>query len=698
MANPPSSLDLATPIQFLKGIGPNLASLFQKLGVQTAGDLLHTYPRRYEDRTNLPPMNSLKPGQWATVKGRLLSLDSRPVSRGRVVVKGTLSDGRYAISLIWFNQPWVKRKLESYRGEMVAFGQVKDGASYLEIHSPEYELLDDDSGIDGFARIVPVYGLTEGLMQSQVRRAMSQVVPLSARLADPIPEKVRARYGLMPAAEALQQIHLPDSDDQRVAARRRLAFEEFLVLQLHLCQKREAVHAERGLAIPTGLNEDGSGAEALWAELAKMFPFEFTGAQRKSIREIWRDMERPYPMNRLLQGDVGSGKTAVAAAAMLAAVRAGYQAALMAPTEILAEQHAAGLSRAFEAAGIEVTLLVGKQTAKQRAKALEEAAQGKARVAVGTHALIQSGVEFQNLGLIVIDEQHRFGVLQRAALREKGIAPEVLVMTATPIPRTLTMTLYGDLDVSILDELPPGRRPIKTHWRRTVERNAVYEAVRAQVEQGKQAYIVCPLVEDSEKMQAQAATELYQRLSTQVFADLRVRLLHGQLPSKEKEEVMEAFRLGEVDILVATTVIEVGVDVGNACVMVIEDANRFGLSQLHQLRGRVGRSAEQSYCILVGDAKSDDAKKRMEVMVATTDGFVIAEKDLEIRGPGELAGTRQHGFNDLRLADLVKDRDLLEEARELAIKLIKYDPELAHSAHRQLNSLVADYRKRTKVV
>jgi ATP-dependent DNA helicase RecG len=439
--------------------------------------------------------------------------------------------------------------------------------------------------------------------------------------------------------------------------------------------------------------------EPLWNQIHRMLPFELTEAQRRVIAEIWGDMERPHPMNRLVQGDVGSGKTAVAACCMLAAVRSGYQAAMMAPTEILAEQHSVNLRTLFEPLGIEVDLLVGKLTATQKRKAAERAASGVSHIAVGTHALIQEGVSFHRLGLVIVDEQHRFGVLQRKALRDKGLGnPDVLVMTATPIPRSLTMTMYGDLELSVIDQLPPGRKPIKTHWKLPFERESVYKGVRKLIEEGRQAYVVCPMVSESEKMLAQAAEELHMQLSTGVFADKRVGLLHGQMKSKEKEAVMEQFRRHELDILVSTTVIEVGVDVPNSTVMIIEDATRFGLSQLHQLRGRVGRGSNQSFCVLVADAKGEDARIRMEVLVGTTDGFKIAEEDLRLRGPGELAGTKQSGNLDFKIADLVQDGRMLEVARQAAMEVIERDPMLSSPEWKEVLAKIREVRADGAVV
>lgn len=665
---------LETDVQYLKGVGPRLAGILAKVGIKTVRDALFYLPRRYEDRSHLPSIGDIRPGQWVSVKGRIVDFESKSTRAGMVVLRVRISDGTGELSLVWFNQPWVMRKLRNYEGEIIAYGYVKDAHFDLEMNSPEYELLDEEEDLEAFARIVPVYPLSEGVTQFVIRRAVASALEHYLDcVEDPIPPERLRRLGLRPLRWSLSQIHRPDTEEAKNEARKRLVFDEFFYLQVFLALKRLETSVETGISFPIR-----ALGKQLTEELKTMFPFELTGAQKRVIKEIWNDMERPHPMNRLVQGDVGSGKTAVAAAAMLAAVRSGYQAAMMAPTEILAEQHYVNLHRLFDPLGVRVALLVGKQTAKQKAAHKKKAAEGSVDIAIGTHALVQENVAFKKLGLAIIDEQHRFGVLQRAALQSKGLGnPDVLVMTATPIPRTLTLTLYGDLDLSVIDEMPPGRKPIKTHWKQLYERPQVYKGVRKLIEEGRQAYFVCPMVSESEKMLAQAAEELYTRLSTAVFNDLRVGLLHGQMKAKEKEEVMEKFRRHELDILVSTTVIEVGVDVPNASVMVIEDANRFGLSQLHQLRGRVGRGNYQSYCLLIADAKTDDARERLEALVSTNDGFKIAEIDLRLRGPGEMYGTKQAGNLDFKIADLVQDGAMLEVARQAAFDLVREDPTLS---------------------
>lgn len=667
-------------VQYLKGVGPRLAGLLAKVGVKTVGDVLRYLPRRYEDRTKLPKMQTLRSGDVVTVRGQVLGCETRQTRGGKVMFRCTIGDGTGTVGLVFFNQPWHLKALNGFKGEVIAFGQVKENGWTFEMSSPEYERIEPEDEAGEFQRVMPVYPLSEGLWQWVVRKAANSALNTHlALIKETLPAEVLRENRLVPLPQAITRLHRPETLEEAEHARRRLVFEEFLHLQIALAMRRAQTHREMGLVF------DVEGQEGLWDEIHKMLPFDLTGAQKRVIGEIFADMQAPYPMNRLLQGDVGSGKTAVAAAAMLAAVRCGFQAAIMVPTEILAEQHHMNLKRLFAPLGIEVALLVGKQTAAERRKALEHVETGRAGIAVGTHALIQEGVRFRKLGLAVIDEQHRFGVMQRAALREKGYGnPDVLVMTATPIPRTLTMSIYGDLDLSVLDELPPGRKPIKTHWKLLSERKSVYEGARKLLAEGRQAYFVCPLVSESEKMNAQAAEDLHYRLTHETFTDFRVGLLHGQLKSKEKEAVMARFRAKELDILVSTTVVEVGVDVPNASVMVIEDANRFGLSQLHQLRGRVGRGPTQSFCVLIGDSRNDDAEARLRIMAETTDGFRIAEEDLKLRGPGELLGTKQAGNLGLKVADLLKDGKVLEEARQVALKIVEKDPELKNPAYQGL--------------
>jgi len=674
----PIRKSLQTEAQYLKGVGPRVAGILAKVGLHTVGDVLYHLPRRYEDRRNIPPIHEARPGDWVTIRGQVMGVQANSAKRGIVIVKVPVTDGRSTIVLTWFNQPWQKKKFETFRGEVMAYGQVKEGAWDLEMNSPECELIGEDDDPADFARIVAVYPLSEGVPQGLVRRAVDSALDHYLEcVEDPVPEPVLRKYGLRPLKWSLSQIHQPIDEKARLEARKRLVFDEFFIVQLTLALSRAQTHHEIGLAFPIGEERD-----QLWKDIHKIFPFEMTPAQSRVVEEIWKDMEAPHPMNRLLQGDVGSGKTAVAACAMLAAVRAGYQTAIMAPTEILAEQHYASLSQLFEPIGIETVLLVGKHSAATKKKAYEHTESGKASIAIGTQALIQEGVKFKKLGLIVVDEQHRFGVVQRAALREKGMGnPDVLVMTATPIPRTLTMAVFGDLDLSVIDELPPGRKPVKTHWKQLSDRQSVYEGVRKLIAEGRQAYFVCPMVSESEKALALAAEELYARLTVQVFPDLRVGLLHGQMKAKDKEKVMEQFRAHDLDILVSTTVIEVGVDVPNASVMVIEDANRFGLSQLHQLRGRVGRASIQSFCILVSDAKTDEARARLETIASTNDGFKIAEEDLIQRGPGELIGTKQSGNLGIKIGDLVQDGKMMEVARQAAIDLVKLDQTLSRPEH-----------------
>lgn len=682
---------LETEVKYLKGVGPKLAQVLSKLNIYTLSDLLFHLPRRYEDRRQFRKIAHARPGEAITVAGKLLTADNIKVRNHMTITKAYIDDGSGVMELVWYNQPYMKDVLTKLRNSIiVAYGVVKENPYGLQMETPEWEDLPDGADPDSLLsvnRITPIYPLTEGIRQRRMRQILWNAVQYAHLAPEVLPRSVRERVGLPPIQQALQQIHFPDEETQIEPARRRLVFEEFFLMQLGVGLQRRQNQQERGIAMRID-------ADRLNEQLHQLVPFELTNAQKRVIGEIWSDMALPHPMNRLLQGDVGSGKTIVAAAAILAAVDNQYQAALMAPTEILAEQHYINLHRLFQPLGISVELLVGRLTSRQRQQARERVATGRGMVAVGTHALIQEEVAFARLGLAIVDEQHRFGVLQRAALRDKGVMPHLLVMSATPIPRTLTMTLYGELDVSIIDELPPGRKPVKTHWKTPEERLKVYAGVRKLIEEGRQAYVICPLIDESDKLQVRAAEEMAEHLQKDVFPDLRVGLLHGRMKPTEKEAIMEQFRAGELHILVSTTVIEVGVDVPNAAVIVIEDADRFGLAQLHQLRGRVGRSEHQSFCILIANPKSEDGQKRMEIMARTTNGFIIAEEDLKIRGPGEIFGTKQSGMPSFRVADLVKDMRLLEVARQEAFRVLEQDPDLSKPEHATLSDAVNRFRHR----
>ncbi|MBC7327461.1 ATP-dependent DNA helicase RecG [bacterium] len=666
---------LENPVRFIKGVGEKRARILSKLGIEKAGDLLFHFPRRWEDRRHFKKIGELVDGEKATILGKVVDAESTITPRGLVIVKAVIDDISGVAYLTWFNQPYMKKRFKALKGKkVVAYGTVKRNRWGVEIENPEWEEVEEGENSLHLGRIVPIYPLTEGISQIQMRKiiynALEQFAPC---LEEVIPSRIREKRGLMPIYQAIREIHFPSSARSLSEARRRLVYEEFFLLQVILALRQKEYKEEKGRSLEFDV----------FSELEKILPFKLTNAQRRVIEEVARDMREGHPMNRLIQGDVGSGKTIVALAAILIAVRCGYQCALMAPTEILAEQHFIVLSNLLFPLGVKITLLVGGLSQKEKNLAKKLVAEGETDLVIGTHALLEEDVEFKNLGLVIIDEQHRFGVIQRAKLRQKGINPEVLVMTATPIPRTLALTVYGDLDVSVIDELPPGRQPVKTFWVPKSRRKWAYSFVREEIKKGRQAYAVCPLIEESEKLQAEAAEKLASDLA-HLLPDVKIGLLHGQMRPKEKEEVMNQFRERKIDLLVSTPVIEVGIDVPNATVMVIEDADRFGLAQLHQLRGRVGRGEYQSYCILIATPRTEEAKRRLQVMVETNDGFRIAEEDLAIRGPGEFFGTRQHGLPDLKLANIIKDVKILEEAREDGMQIIEIDPHLRLPEHRLL--------------
>lgn len=683
--SPTRSLD--DPVQHVPGVGPQGASLLKRLGIQTAGDLLFHIPRRYEDRSTFCAISNLRVGEAALIKGSVIAVEGGSTRRrGIPITRVTIRDATGAAELVFFNQSYVERRFRGMlpsRKSVIVYGAVRQmGFGIPSIERPEWEEASDADPLS-WARIVPIYSLSEGLTQARLRRTIAAALREYADcVQDVLPLTLRERNRLMPAAQALRSVHFPDDLRETGAARRSLVFEEFLLLQLAFALQRSGREAKR---TPHVIAVDN---EALAADVARVFPFEPTDSQRQAIRDIASDMSSGRPMNRLLHGDVGSGKTAVAVAAILMAIRGGLQSAIMAPTEVLAQQHSMVLREWLAPIEITVELAIGSMGARPRSALRQRLASGEARVVVGTHALIEDDVGFHRLGLAVVDEQHRFGVLQRRALQDKAVAPHVLIMSATPIPRTLTLTLYGDLDVTCLRDMPPGRRPIRTYWKRPEQARATYDGVRQLLEQGRQAYVVCPLVEESEKLEAAAATQHADRIRSEMLPGWRVGLLHGQMPAQQKDDVMRAFKQHDIDVLVSTTVIEVGVDVPNAAVMVVEDADRFGLAQLHQLRGRVGRGAHASYCILMANPRTEDGERRLRVMVETTDGFRIAQEDLELRGPGEFYGTRQSGLPAFRFGDILQDEDVLIETRQAAVEMIAADPELLSPEHARLRAAV----------
>lgn len=652
---------LERPVTALKGVGKQKAQELAKLDIQTVGDLLEHYPFRYEDRAHLKPLAQLSDQVPETVLGQVVQTTVVPYrGRGRML-NVLLQCETGSITLVWFNQHYLKDKL-SPGTRLIATGKVSGGRKRMAVQ--DFEILDETDDGASFQRIIPVHRATEKLSAKWLRALVEQALTeYGAAVTEHLPEELCRKYRLMPLAEATQAIHFPNDWSELNLARYRLVMDEFTVMLLGL--RAQQITGEEKVGI------SHQPTEGLTNRFLKQLPFRLTNAQRRVILEIKADMESARPMQRLVQGDVGSGKTMIAVYVLLKAAEGGYQSALMAPTEILAEQHYLTLKPILEPLGVELALLKGSLSAAEKNQIVQGLADGTITVAVGTHALIQKSVSFCNLGAIVIDEQHRFGVKQRLALENKGLSPDVLVMTATPIPRSLALTIYGDLDLSVIDELPPGRKPIITYHVGERKRQGMYGFIGKELAQGHQAYVVCPLIEESEKMDLENASALAEKLAKEIYPQYQVGLLHGKMTTAEKMAVMEDFRSNKLQILVSTTVIEVGVDVPNANIMVIENAERFGLAQLHQLRGRVGRGSAQSYCILMAEARTDEAKRRMEIMVKSSDGFVIAEEDLALRGPGEVLGVRQSGLPDFKIADLVQDIRLLERSKLLAADILQ---------------------------
>ena len=674
-----------TSVQYIKGVGPSRKKLFAQMGIDTIEDLLFFFPRRYEDRRQMTAIKNLKIGEWYTISGKILKGSGNQAwYTKKHVSRVTLCDEEAQIDGVWFNQPYVSQYLK-VDSRVVLYGKVEQYNDRLQMVAPEYEIIDDEEDESlSIGRIVPIYSLTRGLTQRSLRRIIKFCLDQSAGvLKDVLPYTIRNKYGLENLVKSLLNLHFPESFESQKDAYKRVAFEEFFLFQVSVNLRRLSITHKTGIKhkIPEGFCE----------KFANAFPFSLTGAQKKVIKEIAADMSTASPMHRLLQGDVGSGKTIVAFFGCWAAKENGYQSAIMAPTEILAKQHFDVLS-AITKAGLfkkmRVSLLTSSTPEIEKVKIYEEIKIGQIDLLIGTHALIEEDLKFKNLSFVVIDEQHKFGVRQRALLPAKGTNPDTLIMTATPIPRTLCLTLYGDLDISIIDELPPGRGTIKTLHFSEFSAKEVYALLRDRLKEGEQAYIVYPIIEESVKLDLKAAKKMHAQFKEEEFKDFKVGLVHGQMNPKDAQKVMDDFKNKKIDVLVATTILEVGVDVPSATLMVIEHADRFGLSQLHQLRGRIGRGSKDSLCILIADPATPDGKARIDAILSSNDGFRIAEQDLLIRGPGQFFGRHQHGLNELRIADPLTQLDILEKARSEAVGLTKMDPKLEQSQNTVLRKVI----------
>lgn len=654
-------MNLESDVRELKGVGDKKAQLLAKLNIFAIGDLLMHYPRTYQDRTNIKRIAELRDGEEVLTSGTVLRMQLTGKNYRKPTLRLLVDDGSGQMEVIFFNGKWLQSSF-TIGQTYTFFGKSELQYGRRNMLHPEFSRGDSDES----ETILPIYPLTEGLKQSELRKWIRQALDVIDESEEHLPASIVEKYQLCPYGYALKHIHYPENRQGFKVAKYRLAFEELFILQVGLMFLRSNTVAAKGIVFSKNAGED---------QFIKNLPYSLTGAQARVVSEICHDMESDSVMNRLVQGDVGSGKTAVAEIALFKAVRSGYQGAMMAPTEILAQQHYAEMSRIFEPYGIKVGFLGGSLTAKEKRNMLGAMASGDVDIVVGTHALVQEGVEFDHLGLVITDEQHRFGVNQRKTLSRKGDNPDMLVMTATPIPRTLAVILYGDLDISIIDELPPGRQTIKTKAVTEKERIKVYEFMRKEVASGRQCYVVAPLIEDSETLEIRSAESIYEEIKDG-FREFNVALLHGEMKQSEKDDIMSRFASGEINVLVSTVVIEVGINVPNATLMIIENSERFGLAQLHQLRGRVGRGTHQSYCVLVLGGGGEVAKQRAEIMCESSDGFYISEKDLELRGPGEIFGTRQHGIPDLKVADLAKHTQILAASQAAAKELLNYDSAL----------------------
>ncbi|MGA7701716.1 MAG: ATP-dependent DNA helicase RecG [Thermoguttaceae bacterium] len=680
-STPPTPAQLlATPVQFLKGVGPTRAGLLERMGLHTARDVLFLFPRDYQDLSDEREVDRLEEGKLQSVRGVIEDIDQRNTSSGGTVLGISVRCQNGHLRAIWFNQPFMRERF-SFGQKLLLSGKPKyEGLVWQMVH-PRVETLDAEED-EPVTKLLPVYPLTEGLLQWQMRKivrgAIETFVPA---LEEVFPDEYLATHDLWPLARALPQIHFPDEQESLDRARRRLVYQELFILQLALAVRRQQQHEQRRAAAL-------EATAKIDARIRRLFPFELTAGQENAIAEIAADMTGPMPMNRLLQGDVGSGKTVVAVYAMLLAVAHGYQAALMAPTEVLARQHALTLERMLAASQVRRAQLTGGLTPAQRAALLQLIAAGEVDLVIGTQAIIQEDVAFAKLGLVVIDEQHKFGVRQRAMLKQAGTDPHYLVMTATPIPRSVTMTLFGDLDVSTLHDSPPGRQKVNTYLANEEQRAKWWDFFRRKLREGRQGYVITPLVEESEAVESASLAETYEKLANGELEAFRLGLLHGRMTPGEKDAVMADFRGGEIQTLVSTSVVEVGVDMPNATLMTIEGGHRFGLAQLHQLRGRISRGKFPGFCCVFGDPQTEESRQRLKAFVASTDGFELAETDFRLRGPGDVFGTRQHGLPPLRIADLLRDQSLLEEARRDAHDLVTADPGLSSEAHARLRRMV----------
>ena len=683
---------ISLSVQFIKGVGPKISAMLEKKGLKTVEDMLYFVPRKYEDRRFVKAIESVRTGTRETIIGKVDRAEIKSY-RNKRVYEVTIDDGSGLLTAKWFKGNYKYLKNIFKEGvRVIMTGEVRGYLFSKDMVHPDFEALDDDENGQNllhFKRIVPVYSETEGLHQKHIRKIMAHVIDNYSRyVLSPIPEEICQKRHLENIYTAIRNIHFPEFNEDIGAynemqsdAHRRLIYDEFFFLQLGLAMKRKGNILDKGIAFKTG--------GKILQKFYDILPFNLTTAQKRVIGEIEVDMEKTCSMNRLLQGDVGCGKTVVSMAAMITACENNYQAAIMAPTEILAGQHYERIKNWSDQLGLKVVLLTGSTKDQQRRKVFEKIQKSDVDIIVGTHALIQEDINFGNLGFVVVDEQHRFGVIQRAALRQKGANPDFLVMTATPIPRTLAMTVYGDLDISVIDELPPGRKEIRTKVFFEEQRKKVYDIIRMELKKGNQVFVVYPLVEESENLELKDATRMAERLQVEIFPEYRVGLIHGRMKGKEKDKIMAGFLNREINILVSTTVIEVGIDIPQASLIVVEHAERFGLSQLHQLRGRVGRSDIPSYCVLMSHRKgSEDSIKRLRVMEQTNDGFKIAEEDLAIRGPGEFMGTRQSGLPDFRIANILRDVQILIESKTDAFYLVERDPRLEKEDHAQLKRVL----------